>query len=119
MQLNGRPAALEIGLYQGELKHFYQDWKDYYYLPAEDTAVHKSIGQFTDRAARQKATPATAYTKKAGSFLPVFCDPPAGLPLFQAEYDARPYYLFTGSLNGLDPGFSASYICGFLSSHLI
>ncbi|MCI8724765.1 MAG: ribonuclease H-like domain-containing protein [Hungatella sp.] len=61
---------LNICLYQGTLKYFYPDYKDYYYLIYEDTAVHKSIGEYVDKAARKKATAQTCYTKKSGLFLP-------------------------------------------------
>ena len=34
------------------LKTFLSDYKDYYYLPFEDRAVHKSIGSCVDKDAR-------------------------------------------------------------------
>ena len=61
-----------IALFQGELKYFYSNYKDYYYLPMEDTAIHKSVGEYVDRDARTKATARTCYTKKQGLFLPQF-----------------------------------------------
>ncbi len=118
-RLAGEPVSFDVELFHGELKHFYPDWKNYYYLPEEDTAVHKSVGAFIDRGAREKASPGTAYTKKTGTFLPVFSDLPADVPLFSAEYGRGPYYCLFGSLKGLEPSFSASYICGCLRSHLI
>lgn len=62
--------VLKIPLFEGTLKYFYPNYKDYYYLIYEDTAVHKSIGDFVDRSARKKATAQTCYTKKCGTFLP-------------------------------------------------
>lgn len=61
---------LEIPLYHGTLRYFYPNYKDYYYLIYEDTAVHKSIGDFVDRSARKKATAQTCYTKRCSTFLP-------------------------------------------------
>lgn len=61
---------LSIRLYEGTLKYYYPNYKDYYYLIYEDTAVHKSIGEYVDRDARIKATKETCYTKKSGCFLP-------------------------------------------------
>jgi len=63
---------LLIPLINGTLKFFYDNPKDYYYLPAEDQAIHKSIGQFVDRDFRQKATLANCYIKKTGVYLPQF-----------------------------------------------
>ena len=61
---DGQKAVLEIPLYRGVLKHFYENYKDYYYLIYEDTAVHKSIGEFVEKSARRKATAKTCYTNK-------------------------------------------------------
>jgi hypothetical protein len=38
----------------------------------EDTAIHKSVAEFVDSAFRKRATAATCYTKKEGTFLPYF-----------------------------------------------
>ena len=52
------------------LKTFLSDYKDYYYLPFEDRAVHKSIGSCVDKDARVKATAASCYTKTTGFSCP-------------------------------------------------
>ena len=62
--------ALSIRLYEGTLKYFYPNYKDYFYLIYEDTAIHKSVGEYVDRDAKVKATRETCYTKKSGTFLP-------------------------------------------------
>lgn len=66
----GNQMIFTIPLYVGELKYFYPNYKDYYYLPYEDTAIHKSIGEYVDKDAKTKATARTCYTKKQGRFLP-------------------------------------------------
>ncbi|MCR5283744.1 MAG: ribonuclease H-like domain-containing protein [Lachnospiraceae bacterium] len=63
-------ALLEIPLLSGELKYFYSNYKDYYYLPAEDTAMHKSVATFVSPEHRTQATAATCYTRKEGTYLP-------------------------------------------------
>lgn len=70
--IQGNRMTLHIDLYDGTLKHFYPNYKDYYYLVYEDTAVHKSVGEYVDRDARVKATAKTCYTRKEGCFLPQF-----------------------------------------------
>lgn len=62
--------TLSIRLYKGTLKYYYPNYKDYYYLIYEDTAIHKSVGEYVDKDARIKATKETCYTKKSGVFLP-------------------------------------------------
>ncbi len=61
---------LSVRLYEGTLKYYYPNYKDYYYLIYEDTAIHKSVGEYVDRDAKIKATKETCYTKKCGTFLP-------------------------------------------------
>jgi uncharacterized protein YprB with RNaseH-like and TPR domain len=76
--------CLKISLFYGEMKRFYPNYKDYYYLIYEDTAVHKSIGEYVECSARKKATAKTCYTKTKGLFLP---QPSPVLP----EYVKRDY----------------------------
>ncbi len=66
----GNRLELSIRIYEGTLKYFYPNYKDYYYLIFEDTAIHKSVGEYVDKDARVKATRETCYTKKSGWFLP-------------------------------------------------
>lgn len=61
-----------INMYKGSLKFFYENYKDYYYLPEEDMAIHKSLASFVDKDYRQKAKASNCYTKKDGLFLPQF-----------------------------------------------
>lgn len=65
-------ATLEIRVYEGELKFFHENYKDYYYLPAEDCAIHKSLAVFVDKEYRVKAKPSNCYTRKQGIFVPQY-----------------------------------------------
>lgn len=47
----------------GFIKFYYSNYKDYFYLPVEDTALHKSVAQFVDKNYRRKASPSTCYSK--------------------------------------------------------
>jgi len=64
-------VMLLFPVYSGELKYFYPNPSDYYYLPLEDCAMHKSVASFVEKEYRKKATAATCYTKKTGAFLPL------------------------------------------------
>lgn len=64
--------SLEIFLYEGDLYFFYPNYKDYFYLPKEDIAIHKSVATYVDKNFREKAKKENCYTKKTGIFLPVF-----------------------------------------------
>lgn len=73
-----------------ELKHFYSDYKNYYYLPAEDNAIHKSVAEFVDKNYREKATKNNCYTRKTG----VFCMQPEEIihPAFKYLYNDKISY---------------------------
>ena len=97
LELYENKAVCTIRLCRGCLKYFYPDYKDYYYLPFEDTAVHKSVGEYVDRSARKKATARTCYTKKEGLFLPQFGS--FKEPSFREDYKSPlTYVLYDDSL---------------------
>lgn len=63
-------ATLLIPVFTGEMKFFLEHYKDYYYLPYEDTAIHKSVGEYVEKAYRQNAKATNCYIKKTSKFLP-------------------------------------------------
>lgn len=70
LEIKEHEILLRIPVVLDTLKYFFDDYKNYYYLPAEDIAIHKSIAEFANKDHRKKATPKTCYTKKEGTFLP-------------------------------------------------
>lgn len=62
-------ATLQVPIYSGELKFFYENYKDYFYLPNEDTAIHKSVAVYVEKEYRQKAKKNNCYTRQCGQFL--------------------------------------------------
>lgn len=68
LQAKANLLTLRIPLFSETLKYFYSDYKNYYYLPAEDRAIHKSVGEFVDKSARKQATAQTCYLKTSGLF---------------------------------------------------
>ena len=68
--VSDRDLLIRIPVYRRELKLFLPDYKNYYYLPAEDYCVHKSLGSLLSADAAVKCTAATCYTKKEGNFVP-------------------------------------------------
>ncbi len=81
---------LAVPLYEEELKFFYANYKDYYYLPTEDCALHKSISAYVDKEYRRQATAATCYSKKTSTFLPqwdVIVE-----PFFKRDYEGHDFF---------------------------
>jgi len=87
-ELNRIDIALDI--YETELKLFYKDHKNYYYLPKEDMVVHKSLAAFVDKENKVKASASNCYTRQRGSFIKL---PESGfLPVFKADYSDKTIY---------------------------
>lgn len=83
----GHEGTLIIPIYEEEMKYYYANYKDYYYLPTEDAAMHKSIASFVDKDYRKQATAATCYTRKFSSYLPqwdILVE-----PFFKREYKTK------------------------------
>ncbi len=80
----GKEGYLKVPCLKEELKFFYSNYKDYYYLPMEDTALHKSVAAYVDKDFRKQATAANCYTKKQGTYLPEWS--PLFTPIFKKSY---------------------------------
>lgn len=65
-------TSIRVPIYDGELRYFYPDYKNYYYLPKEDMAVHKSVSSYVDKEFREPASASNCYTRKSGHFLPQY-----------------------------------------------
>lgn len=88
---DGYETKLNIRLFEGELRYFYPNYKDYFYLPDEDIAIHKNIAASIDKEHRKKATAGTCYTRKYAIFLPQHKQIAA--PAFRAMYrDKKTYF---------------------------
>ena len=92
--MNRNTTKIRIPLFDGELKYFYENYKDYFYLPEEDMAIHKSVATFVDKAYRQKAKAHNCYTRKTSIFLPQLST--ITTPAFKLDYkDKMSYFEFS------------------------
>ncbi|MBO5565089.1 MAG: ribonuclease H-like domain-containing protein [Lachnospiraceae bacterium] len=117
LQQAGAAGLLKVPVLQEEMKYFYAGYKDYYYLPAEDMAIHKSIASFVDNSHRVQANARNCYTRKEGSFLPQFVQKDAkdGAPVlfrepfFKRSYDDKGIYFELTDELKTDRTFMADY----------
>jgi uncharacterized protein YprB with RNaseH-like and TPR domain len=84
MTANGADVNIKVPIYREEMKYFYANFRDYYYLPGRDEALHKSIAGFIDKEKREQAKAENCYTRKKGSFLPEWA-------LFREPFFKRSY----------------------------
>lgn len=108
IKIDGNILKIRIRMYNGELKYFYTNYKDYYYLPNEDRALHKSVAFFVDKNFRTQSKAANCYSKKSGMFLPQ----PTELvtPHFKAEYHDKQSYFEADSAFFHDKNKLSAYI---------
>lgn len=57
-----REVRLRIAAEDGRLKRYYENYRDYDYLPLEDTAIPKVLSSSIDRSRKRPATKETCYT---------------------------------------------------------
>ncbi|MCI6242697.1 MAG: ribonuclease H-like domain-containing protein [Lachnospiraceae bacterium] len=94
-------TSLRIPVYEGELRYFYPNYKDYYYLKKEDMAVHKSVASYVDKEFREPAHATNCYTRKSGAFLPQYNS--IMQPEFRREYkDKLSYFELTDDFSSSD-----------------
>ena len=113
----GIQCTIKVPIYEEELKYFYSNYHDYYYLPTEDVALHKSVAGFVDKAHRIPASAANCYTRKLSNYLPqwdiVF------EPFFKREYKSKElFFELTDELKKDRQAFSryASHILSVMAS---
>lgn len=115
LSIEKNTLTLQICSYPGELKYFYENYKDYYYLPMEDTAIHKSVASFVDKEYRQKAKRENCYQRKEGIFYPAWHNCPA--PLFRKEYkEKQSYFLFDNHFSP-DTEWTTAYLHGYFQNN--
>ena len=114
--LENASAQLVIPVVDTELKYFLPGpVKDYYYLPQEDQAVHRSVACYVDKAYRQKATAATCYIRQKGLFLPTFDQ--TVQPCFKKAYNEEGYYIpYDTDKFDAEPDYLKRYLTAFIKN---
>ncbi|MFI3238634.1 MAG: ribonuclease H-like domain-containing protein [Lachnospiraceae bacterium] len=87
-------VTIKVPVYHTELKYFYKNYKDYYYIKELDNAFHKSVSNFADRSILEQATAATCYTRKVSIYLRQFEQ--LTTPVYKKHYkDQESYFEIT------------------------
>lgn len=113
----GHEASLKIPIYEEELKYFYSNYQDYYYLPMEDIALHKSVAGFVDKEHRIPASAANCYTRKFSIYLPEW--DVLFRPFFKRDYKSRElFFELTDDLKRNRQAFSdyASHVLSMMAA---
>lgn len=90
LSISGDEGIIKVPLVRDELKYFYDNYKEYYYLPQEDVSLHKSVATYVSKDYREPATARTCYLRKESAFLPQHDT--LFEPVFKKNYDAKDSY---------------------------
>lgn len=96
-----RTFTFRLPIYETEMKLYFDNYKDYYYLPADDSCIHKSVAMGLNKGEYKKATKETCYRKMYGSFI----KQPSNqfTPVFKTSYkDKANYFLLSDSISNDD-----------------
>jgi len=109
----GQEGILKVPVVEGELKYFYANYKDYYYLPAEDEALHKSVAGFVDKEHRTQAKASNCYTRVSSVFLKQWS--PEFTPFFKKDYASKDLYVELNNERKKDREFFSLYVSHVLN----
>lgn len=90
--------SFRLPIYASEMKMFFDNYKDYYYLIEEDSCIHKSVAMGLSKDKYKKATKELCYQKCYGNFV----KEPDKLfhPIFKQNYkDKASYFKFPDSFD--------------------
>ncbi len=121
IKIEGDRGLLKVPLYNEVMKYFYANYKDYYYLPEEDMAIHKYIAGYVDREHRVQARAETCYTRKPGVFLPQWQDGEGRLfvtPFFRRGYREPDYFFEFTEEHKKDRQFLSEY-AAYVFGHIL
>ncbi|MCR5594986.1 MAG: ribonuclease H-like domain-containing protein [Lachnospiraceae bacterium] len=110
-------GILKVPVYDGELKYFYSNYKDYYYLPEEDEALHKSVAGFVDKDHRTQAQANNCYTRVKSVFVPEWDT--EFTPFFKTSYHSKELFIEINDERKKDREFFskyASHVLGYIST---
>ena len=91
-------VLIRLPIYTCEMKIFFDNWRDYRYLPEEDTIIPKELACSLGKNRYKKATKETCYQRVSGKFV----KQPADIfrPVLKTSYkDKKKYFRFPDSFN--------------------
>lgn len=96
---NNGNLLVRLPILETELKHFYEDTNNYFYLLSEDMCIHKSVACSVDKSNRKKATKTNCYTRYSGTFIP--CHANGVATSFRSDYKSKEEYILLAEFDKL------------------
>ncbi len=93
-----KKCQIKVKTLNDSLKLFFDNYKEYYYLPSEDRAIHKSVSQFVDKEHRVQAKASTCYEVIDDTFVPCF-DQDEFKYIFKNDYNSNFTFIKLSDIN--------------------
>lgn len=91
-------VSIRLKVLNTSLKHFYKNYKDYFFIPNENKAIHKSVANYIDKDYRIKATKENCYICHNSSFIPAFKEFD-NINIFKEAYDKKDIFMELKDIN--------------------
>ena len=92
-------------------KYFFENYRDYVYIPETQEIMHKSVASFLPANKRERVNKADCYLMKTGEFIPLF-KPSKNIKIFRDNLKSKEQY---ASLeDDLNKGFYQNQVIAFL-----
>ena len=108
IEISDNRMRISVPILKDELKYFFENYKDYYYLIIEDYAIHKSIGEFVDKSVKKKATKQTAYIKQISEYIQCYNSQHIG-EIFRKDYKSKEKYINLAKIDFSNKDFFNEY----------
>lgn len=95
--INNNNFEISLPIIRAKLKYFLSNYKDYFYLPFENVAIHKDIAIFVDKSAKIRANKKTAFIEKDDFFIP--CCIKEDIKIFSKEYNSKEKFILLNEFN--------------------
>ena len=104
----GNQLNVSVPVVHKTMNFYFKDYKNYYYLPMEGMAIHKSMAAYVDNSHKERATKETAFTPVNDTFIPA---PPLEKDnlFYDGGLKGRKFIRLSNNMSE-DKEFSTSYI---------
>ena len=112
LNIQGNNGLLTLYGSQCERHLYFENYKDYYYLPDEDRAIHKSVGAYVNPSHRRKAKRAECYERCECIFFRQYDD--SIRPAFKESLKDKNFWFRIGDIKKASDNDVASLCCSYL-----
>lgn len=94
---HGIQLTLNVPKISGVMRYYFKDYRNYFYLPVEQTVIHKSLAAYVDSEHKQRATRDNAFSAKSSVFVACPCGYTADI-FYDTDYRGDRYVELSSEL---------------------